>query len=458
MSAFATGCHGGSEVNEVLAADASPEKRLFISLLTRDIPLVAAFLDLVDNSINAAAEPYAGRLKTAHDYLKLKDDPKVKPSASISLEISDQSVVIVDTATGISAQTAKDHVFKFGRGDEPASVTDRLSVYGIGLKRAIFKLGNVIHMRSDHVDGGFDLALNVSEWSKVKGSEWTFKITKRDPVPAGETGTTITVTELYDEVKRRVNDGVFDGQLRDAISRTYSYYLGKLVTISLNDEQVEGTSIDLSENHATKQVKINDVTCTISAGLGVPVAGKYREKSSGWFVFCNGRAVVSADKTALTGWGGGAIPIFQPKHRPFLGTVFFVAEDPEKLPWTTTKSGINEDSSTWQTAKREMAAVGREVVSYLDSRYSDVGTEVDANDLQTASGPERVSVLAAAVAKPKAFKTPKRKVIPTVKIQYDALMPEVEKIAKHLKKPGMSGSDVGRHTFNYFLRNEVGET
>jgi hypothetical protein len=45
-----------------LLADASPEKRLFISLITRDIPLVAAFLDLVDNSINAAVEPASHRV------------------------------------------------------------------------------------------------------------------------------------------------------------------------------------------------------------------------------------------------------------------------------------------------------------------------------------------------------------------------------------------------------------
>lgn len=445
-------------MGKVVKADASPEKRLFISLLTRDIPLVAAFLDLVDNSINAAAEPYADRLTSAQQYLELKDDESVSPSAAIKLSVSDQVVKIVDTASGISAKTAKEHVFKFGRGAEPSLGTDRLSVYGIGLKRAIFKLGNIIRMRSDHVEGGFDLELNVANWSKIQGKEWTFEITERPPVASDKTGTSIEVSELYDEVKRRVSDGVFEGQLREAISRTYAFYLSKLVTIELNGEAIEGTSIDLSVNHTTKQVVINAVSCTISAGLGVPVGGKYRDRSSGWFVFCNGRAVIAADKGPLTGWGGGAMPIFQPKHRPFLGTVFFVAEDPELLPWTTTKSGINEDSATWQAAKREMSTVGRSVVSFLDSRYTDDGTEIDSKELQEATGSGRVSVLAAAVAKPKAFKPPKRIPIPTVRIQYDAHVGEVERIAKHLKKPGMSASDVGRTTFSFFLRNEVGES
>jgi hypothetical protein len=54
-----------------LLADARPEKRLFISLVTRDISLIDAFLDIVDNSINAALEPLSAKLKTADDYQRL---------------------------------------------------------------------------------------------------------------------------------------------------------------------------------------------------------------------------------------------------------------------------------------------------------------------------------------------------------------------------------------------------
>jgi hypothetical protein len=48
---------------ERIYANANPEKRLFISLLTRDISLIAAFLDLIDNSVNAAVESSSDRLK-----------------------------------------------------------------------------------------------------------------------------------------------------------------------------------------------------------------------------------------------------------------------------------------------------------------------------------------------------------------------------------------------------------
>lgn len=439
-----------------LLADASPEKRLFISLITRDIPLVAAFLDLVDNSINAAVEPASHRLLTAEDYVALFQDETVKPMVDIFINIDQSKVEIKDTALGISSTTAVDHVFKFGRATDEAHAGDRLSVYGIGLKRALFKLGNKITIQSDHVDGGFDLDLNVAKWAKDTKQPWTFPITSREGVATGSTGTTITITELFDDSKRRLSDGVFVGQLKEAIARTYAYYLSKFVNIYVNGHKIEGLSIEIGSNHASEEFKVGDVSCAITAGIGTPQGGVFRDKSSGWFVFCNGRTVISADKSPLSGWGGAGLPIFQPKHRPFLGTVFFVSADAEKLPWTTTKSGINEDSAIWQETKRYMATVGRVVISFLDGRYTDEGTEVPSADLSEAAG-ARVSVMSASVSQKRTFDPPKRPPPQNMKIQYDAKVIDVKRIETYLGRTGMGGAEVGRYTFNYFLRNEVGE-
>ena len=180
----------------------------------------------------------------------------------------------------------------------------------------------------------------------------------------------------------------------------------------------------------------------------------FRDRNAGWFVFCNGRAVLFADKSATTGWAGGGLPIFQPKHRPFLGTVFFVSADPEALPWTTTKGAVNEENAVWQEAKRHMVKIGRVVIGFLDKRYTEDGTEVAPSELQEAAG-SKVSVLVAAMAKERSFKPPKGGPKST-KIQYNAKVADIKKIETHLRRPGMGGSEVGRYTFNYYLKNEVG--
>src|SRR5262249_16149773 len=152
-------------MSQTIQAAASPEKRLFISLLTRDIPLIAAFLDLVDNSVNAAVEPTAERLRNAPGYQELYQDQSIKRGVDIRLRLSSKEVTISDTAGGISATDAENHVFRFGRATEATHVRDRLSVYGIGLKRAMFKLGRVIKIRSDHVQGGFRRNVDVDKWT-----------------------------------------------------------------------------------------------------------------------------------------------------------------------------------------------------------------------------------------------------------------------------------------------------
>lgn len=223
----------------------------------------------------------------------------------------------------------------------------------------------------------------------------------------------------------------------------------------MNKEKIDGVNIEIGSNHASDEFTEGDVSCAITAGIGTPQGGGFRNRSSGWFVFCNGRTVISADKSPLTGWGGTG-PIFQPKHRPFLGTVFFVSTDAEKLPWTTTKSGINEDSAIWQEAKRHMNNVGRKVISFLDSRYTDEGTDVVSADLQDAAG-ERISVMSAIVSQKRVFNPPERPPSQDMRIQFDAKVIDVKRIEEYLGRSGMSGAEVGRHTFHYFLRNEVGE-
>ena len=363
-------------MTEKFQADASPEKRLFISLLTRDIPLVAAFLDLIDNSINAALEPFARRLETADGYVEILKNIDFKPNTDIKLTLSTREIEIVDTAPGISWKSARKHVFKFGRSQNEENESDRLSVYGLGLKRAFFKLGKRVIIESEHVDGGFELDLDVEKWSIDASLPWKFDLISRDPVASEKCGTWIKVLDLYPETVKRISDGVFEGQLKENIGRTYAYFLAKFVRIYVNGEQIVPTNLRVGSNNATDRFEVNEVSCTITAGLGTPEAGKYRDKGSGWFVFCNGRTIISAEKSSLTGWNNNGLPIFQPKHRPFLGTVYFVSTHADRLPWDTTKSGMNEDSEIWQLAKRRMVTVGRIITAFLDSRYTDEGTEI----------------------------------------------------------------------------------
>jgi hypothetical protein len=437
-----------------VAAKASPEKRLFISLITRDISLIEAFLDIIDNSINAALEPLAAELRTADDYQRLLGNSKMKAKLDVEVTVQATKIIVEDNAHGISLRTAVEHVFKFGRSESDTASRDRLSVYGIGLKRAMFKCGNSIEIISDHKGGGFELDLDVRSWEKIKAEPWTFEVSPRKAAKVN-LGTKITITDLHEDVRRRISDGLFLNQLRERIARTYSFFIGRVVNITVNSVPIEKISFEIGSNYVSEKFKSGSVSCSVTAGIAVTDGEAFRERNSGWFVFCNGRAVLFADKSLLTGWGGGGLPIFQPKHRPFLGTVFFVSPDPESLPWTTTKGTVNEDDIGWQEAKRRMVSVGRVITGFLDKRYTDEGTEIGPSELQGASG-QRLNALEAATSKARSFKPPTKPGPKQVKVQYSANVADVNKIEAYLRQPGMGGSKVGRYTFDFFLKNEVG--
>jgi hypothetical protein len=89
-------------------------------------------------------------------------------------------------------------------------------------------------------------------------------------------------------------------------------------------------------------------------------------QQGGWYA--NGRVVVSADKTDLTGWGAG-IASFHSKYRGFVGLALFTSEDPSRLPWTTSKRGLNREALIYQLAWNRMTSVARPVISFLNDMY-----------------------------------------------------------------------------------------
>ena len=81
---------------------------------------------------------------------------------------------------------------------------------------------------------------------------------------------------------------------------------------------------------------------------------------AGWDVLCNGRAVLRSDQSAVTGWGGDAqqfIPSYHNQFARFRGFVFFDSPDSSLVPWTTTKTGLEQDSPVWRAAKQRMVGL-----------------------------------------------------------------------------------------------------
>ena len=443
--------------------NASPAKRFFIEMLIRDIRLEDAIVDLVDNSIDSLIRCDnidLSSLLTTTEF----EAARAPNGRYVNVTVRDDFFQIEDNCGGIDIEHAKQHVFRFGNEIRPQDAY--LSVYGIGLKRAVLKIGKTIVVESCTLKAGFRVTINVDDFES-DDKPWQFPIQE---CPAAtnqnECGTKITVTRLTEECRSRLGSGSFENNIVTALGQSYSLFLGKFVKVSFNTYNVQPIPITVSNSpelttSLTKE-KWNDVDVTIIAGLQSLEGTDWRGKTAGWYIICNGRVVVFADRTILTGWGVG-LPIFQPKHRGFIGIALFMSTNSEALPWTTTKRGVNAESAVFQYIRERMIADARPVIRFLDSRYSSIPVssentdDLEVKDKPTRSALQPVTVSELLADEPRRFSPSPaiRKRESMTSVQYRTQKANIERARHAIGSPSMSAGKVGSYALKYFLDNEA---
>ena len=356
-------------------ADASATKTFFVDMLIRDIGVDGAILDLIDNSIDAAS------IQAALD--------GTLEGYRIEVAVGQDEFKIHDNCGGIEVDTARNYAFRFGRAPDfnPAS---RIGEFGIGMKRAVFRLGRRFTIDSSTDKTRFVVDVDVQEWRGQDG-DWTFPMDIED-APSEEAGTTVVVRNLHDGVRDLFSQSNYvPGILREVTDR-YGEAMRQGLQITFNKEPADlrlhtllsGPQIKAEHQEHELLVDGHPVKLRIVAGIGpdrLPV-------ESGWYVYCNGRLVIKADRTELTGWSIGDVdgvsgtPAWHPQYGRFRGFVFFNSDYPGSLPWTTTKTEIDEFSPIYRNAVVKMRSIIRNYANYTNElvlerrRYeeSDSGT------------------------------------------------------------------------------------
>lgn len=448
-------------------ASARPRKRFFVEMFTRDLSLTDCLLDLIDNSIDGLIR--RDGLDLGISLFDTISANPTSPSGSlpkIEVAVSDRRISIKDNCGGISFDEAMKNVFNFGHSQEYSVQRHgaRLGAYGIGLKRAMFKIGNTFEMDSRYFkSNGFKMKVALDSWVAKDQAlkDWAFPITKVGKAKSkGASGVSIKITQLRKEVITAVRDGKFEYILRKAVAKTYALFLNKHVTVTINGQPVEPIDIPFGSSDVVKpgikKLSLEKVKVCILAGLmGRNKKGQWKAEDAGWYISCNGRLVMAADKSEITGWGGGALPRFVSKYRGFVGLAIFQSNDPLLLPWTTTKRGLNQESSIYQKARDEMRALARPILTFLDTMYpSEQKEEPISRDIANDMSHMHVSALFA--LDDSAFdikKTPPRKPR-KANIAYSVEKSIIDRIKKHLNRPNINLKEIGLFTLNYYLNSE----
>ena len=184
-------------------ADAFPRKRFFVEMFTRDIAFEDCILDLVDNSIDSLIRTRS---------IDLEDDTLVKNRVrpgQISVDVSSKRISVTDNCGGIPLDKAMHEVFTFGHSKEGAlQLTNRgLGAYGIGLKRAIFKMGRSFQVDSSYNGDSFRVAQDLEDWLDEDDEieQWRFPLnaTPLSELSCPRHGTRVEVKNLGTEIQKK---------------------------------------------------------------------------------------------------------------------------------------------------------------------------------------------------------------------------------------------------------------
>lgn len=435
-------------------AHATPTKDFFIRMITRDISLRDCIVDLLDNSVDGARRTAKARA--------IPNSPTPLAGFEASIQLSNDRFVIADNCGGISLSDAIDYAFHFGRRkDAPADVEGTIGLYGIGMKRAIFKIGREAHIESRHRDESFVVLVNVDEWEARE--DWDFEIDPLDKTDA--IGTTIILDELYPTVATSFADPTFSHELIRMIARDYAFVVQQGFRVQVGGVQVPDYAyrIKQSADLAPGVVEYLDdgVRVRIIAGLieelDIDVPDDLRPDKTdrfGWYVVCNDRVIVAGNKTDHTVWGNAGFQVWHNQYNGFAGFLVLASDDPEKLPWTTTKREVDIGNPLYLRALVKMKELTDAFIAYTNERKADpesakrveaAAPAVTVGSV-TGSAPMRFPVVAA-TTQGRDYTT----------ITYRRPRQQVKEVAEALGSVGMAATDVGKRTFEYFRRKELGK-
>jgi len=426
-----------------------PSKELFITMLTRDIALTDAISDLVDNCVDGA--------------LRLRGRKSLK-GLEVNITLTENSFIIKDNCGGIEKSLAQDYAFRFGRLKETPKIDYSVGQFGIGMKRALFKIGKKFKIKSISENASFSIEIDVNKWGRKVSWDFKFENITEKKFPLKERGTEIVVSALIKDVKDRFIQNNFKSELKEKLELQHLMSLSKGLSIKINNYPIHSTKLQLLDGKkfstaywSKKFAMYGNTQVKIYAGIGEPILSL-----GGWYIFCNNRLIAGPEQTGVTGWGNTStvkIPKYHSQFNRFRGFVFFESKSPDYLPWNTSKTSIDTDSLIFQNVKQEMVKLMRPIIDFLNKvheesvAFSNKKLEEEYLQGEIGSAPLKDYLN---VKTSLEFNAPIQKLIKETNEAIIRYVRPKDKIKKLEKFFGVSSSKkVGEKTFDYTYEREI---
>lgn len=441
--------------------EGNPTKELFVHILTRDLSIEDAINDLIDNCIDGAK-----RLRVGGNYKGL----------FVDIKIDKNKFIISDNCGGIPVDLARQYAFRFGRPSNMDDTEYSIGQFGVGMKRAIFKLGTSFNVESKTKNSEFEVLVDIDDWLTKKDSEgnddWSFEFKdfKTDAIKNKEanTGTSIEISPLRENLKKYISTKSFIDGLKDIIENKHMQNIYDGITIKVNGDTLKSKRpefivSDLIKVAQWEKTYENGVQVTLYAGIGDDIL-----EDGGWYIFCNDRLLLGPEQTALSGWtgkGGGGVANYHQQYCRFRGLAYFKAENAKDLPWNTSKNNIDASSPIFLNTRAQMIELMKPIHKFLNLMKKEREKTMDGTDKKDKPYERVVNEgTTSDVYNLNSSNFENSFVIPEVKIENNEPEEEMVKITyskpknivEQVKKAikAKSFKKVGEGTFDYFVKME----
>ena len=457
----------------------SPSKGFFVNMLTRDIELDDSILDLVDNCVDGAMR---------NNIKKTKNDNPYK-GYLVDITINGENFIIEDNCGGIPLGIAKNYAFRLGRSPDTPSDDGLATVgmYGIGMKRAIFKMGQHAIVSSKTITDSFSVIF-TEEWL-IDDNSWEIPMVPMIDKIEG-VGTRIVISDLSSGVRHDFSGKTaFVENLTKKVGEHLGYIIEKGLRIRINDIVVKPKKISFLFDYNAKEGTglapyvykgtYNDVNIELLVGLyrNLPEEselesaengdlGSPESDIAGWTVICNDRVIYYADKTMRTGWGEAGVPKYHTQFVSIAGIVKFYTNKPEQLPVGTTKRTIEGNSEIYLITKNFMREGLKCFTNYTNKWKIDIeGEKENKQKAEVVSEKEIVKYFLEETALMKKIGDSGKRYLPRlpipkeankkIMIRFSKPKEEIDKVSKIVyDNYDASPSDVGAKCFEIVLRGK----
>lgn len=459
---------------ESLIANAFPAKRFFVTMLTRDIDLSDAILDLLDNCVD-------GIIRSNQLTKSELDSDSPYSGYFAKIQMNENFFSIEDNCGGIPLDIATEYAFMMGRDKEYDKNLPTVGMYGIGMKRALFKMGRNSTVKSVTNQHSFEVIIDRAWLEDESNWKIPIKITEHDKT--AEKGTKILINDLYPGISDWFSNDTFINNFREVIAHNFSYIISKGFEIYVNGEVVKSAPLTLlfdEKSGITPYIysaKIGSVDILLQVGFSKDIPSsqeieqelktRHSKEDSGWTVVCNDRVVIYKDKTILTGWGEAGVPNYHSQFNGINGIVFFSSNNPEELPLNTMKRGIEHSSPLYLEVKNHMRTGTKLFTNYTndwkkfrgeDKLLKQETISLETNKVIEAVEPSKWKTLSSKDDRiEKVYKPvlPKPKPKNTfIQITFRRESEEIKKVSQYLfNNPDTAATTVGNECFEIILRS-----